>query len=215
MSDGVFIFSHEALTLDTKTLIAEAQKGSLDAFNALVLIYQSQVYNLARYILHDDAAADDAAQEAFIDAYHALGNFRGGSFRAWLMRIVTNACYDDLRSRKRRPTVSWDEFEDLDEDANPYLVDHGESPEESIQRGELSALLDRALASLPQAQRMVLVLVDRLAYAYEEVAEVLNIRLGTVKSRLSRARARMQEALLAEQELLPSRYRMMTAGASA
>ena len=215
MSDGVFIFSHEALTLDTKTLIAEAQKGSLDAFNALVLIYQSQVYNLARYILHDDAAADDAAQEAFIDAYNALGNFRGGSFRAWLMRIVTNACYDDLRSRKRRPTVSWDEFEDLDEDANPYLVDHGESPEESIQRGELSAWLDRALASLPQAQRMVLVLVDRLAYAYEEVAEVLNIRLGTVKSRLSRARARMQEALLAEQELLPSRYRMMTAGASA
>jgi len=215
MSDGVFIFSHEALTLDTKTLIAEAQKGSLDAFNALVLIYQSQVYNLARYILHDDAAADDAAQEAFIDAYHALGNFRGGSFRAWLMRIVTNACYDDLRSRKRRPTVSWDEFEDLDEDANPYLVDHGESPEESIQRGELSALLDRALASLPQAQRMVLVLVDRLAYAYEEVAEVLNIRLGTVKSRLSRARARMQEALLAEQELLPSRYRIMTAGTCA
>ena len=83
-------------TLDTKTLIAEAQKGSLDAFNALVLIYQSQVYNLARYILRDDASADDAAQEAFIAAYRALGDFRGGSFRAWLMRIVTNACYDDL-----------------------------------------------------------------------------------------------------------------------
>ena len=196
--------------MDTITLIAEAQKGSLDAFNALVLIYQSQVYNLARYILNDDAA-----QEAFISAYHALGDFRGGSFRAWLMRIVTNACYDELRRRKRRPTVSWDEFEDLDEDANPYLVDHGESPEESMQRGELSALLDRALASLPQDQRMVLVLVDQLEYAYEEVAEVLSIRLGTVKSRLSRARARMQEALLAEQELLPSRYRMMTAGASA
>ena len=196
--------------MDTITLIAEAQKGSLDAFNALVLIYQSQVYNLARYILNDDAA-----QEAFISAYHALGDFRGGSFRAWLMRIVTNACYDDLRSRKRRPTVSWDEFESLDEDANPYLVDHRESLEESMQRGELSALLDRALASLPQDQRMVLVLVDQLEYAYEEVAEVLSIRLGTVKSRLSRARARMQEALLAEQELLPSRYRMMTAGASA
>lgn len=193
--------------LDTTNLIAEAQKGSLDAFNALVLTYQSQVYNLARYILHDDAAADDAAQEAFIAAYRALGDFRGGSFRAWLMRIVTNACYDDLRNRKRRPTVSWDEFEDLDEDANPYLVDHGESPEESMQRGELSALLDRAIAGLPQDQRTVLVLVDRLEYTYEEVAEVLNMRLGTVKSRLSRARARMRQTLLAEQELLPMRYR--------
>lgn len=201
--------------MDTKTLIAEAQKGSLDAFNALVLIYKSQVYNLARYILHDDAAADDAAQETFIAAYHALGDFRGGSFRAWLMRIVTNACYDDLRSRKRRPTISWDEFEDLDEDANPYLVDYGESPEESMQRGELSALLDRALASLSQDHWMVLVLVDRLEYTYEEVAEVLNMQLGTVKSRLSRARARMQKALLAEQELLPTHYRMMTAGACA
>jgi RNA polymerase sigma factor (sigma-70 family) len=202
-------------TLDIKTLIVEAQKGSLAAFNALVLTYQSQVYNLARYILHDDAAADDAAQEAFIAAYRALGNFRGGSFRAWLMRIVTNACYDDLRSRKRRPVVSWDEFEDLDKDANPYLVDHGETPEESVQRGELSALLDRALISLPQDQRMVLVLVDRLQYAYEEVAETLNMRLGTVKSRLSRARARMRKALLAEQELLPAHYRMMTAGTCA
>jgi len=193
--------------LDTTVLIAEAQKGSLDAFNALVLAYQSQVYNLARYILHDDAAADDATQEAFIAAYRALGDFRGGSFRAWLMRIVTNACYDELRLRKRRPAVSWDEFEDLDEDVNPYLVDHGESPEDHLQRGELGALLDRALAGLPQDQRMVLVLVDRLGYTYEEVAQVMNMRMGTVKSRLYRARARMRQALLAEQELLPMQYR--------
>ncbi len=193
-------------SLDTTILVTAAQNGSLDAFNALVLAYQSQVYNLARYILRDDAAADDAAQEAFISAYRALGDFRGGSFRAWLMRIVTNACYDDLRLRQRRPAVSWDAFEDLDEEANPHLVDHGELPEESVQRGELSALLDRAIAGLPKDQRMVLVLVDRLEYSYEEVAEVLNMRLGTVKSRLSRARARMREALLAEQELLPARY---------
>jgi RNA polymerase sigma factor (sigma-70 family) len=196
-------------SFDETAFIAAAQKGNLDAFNALILTYQSQVYNLARYILHDDAAADDATQEAFISAYRALGDFRGGSFRAWLMRIVTNACYDDLRHRKRRPAVSWDDFEDLDEDANPYLVDHGESPEESVQRGELGALLDRALAGLPQDQRMVLVLVDRLGYTYEEVAQVLSMRIGTVKSRLYRARARMREALLAEPDLLPTRYRMM------
>jgi RNA polymerase sigma-70 factor (ECF subfamily) len=194
---------------DTTDLIAAAQKGSLDAFNTLVLAYQSQVYNLARYILHDDAAADDATQEAFISAYRALGDFRGGSFRAWLMRIVANACYDALRLHKRRPTVSWDEFEDLDEDSNPYLVDHGESPEERLQRRELGALLDRALAGLPQDQRMVLVLVDRLGYTYEEVAQVMNMRMGTVKSRLFRARARMREALLVEPDLLPTRYRLL------
>jgi len=204
----------ETETLDTTGLIAEAQKGSLDAFNALVLAYQSQVYNLARYILRDDAAADDATQETFIAAYRALGDFRGGSFRAWLMRIVTNACYDELRHRKRRPAVSWDAFEDLDEESNAYLVDHGESPEERLQRGELGALLDRALAALPQDQRMVLVLVDRLGYSYEEVAQVLNMRMGTVKSRLYRARARMREALLAEQEFLPARYRRMVVEAA-
>lgn len=200
---------------DTTTLIAEAQKGSLEAFNALVLAYQSQVYNLARYILRDDAAADDAAQEAFIAAYRALGDFRGGSFRAWLMRIVTNACYDELRLRKRRPAVSWDDFEDLDEESNSYLVDHGESPEERLQRGELGALLDRALAGLPRDQRMVLVLVDRLGYTYEEVTQVLSMRIGTVKSRLFRARSRMREALLAEQDLLPARYRALALEASA
>lgn len=195
--------------LNTTDLIAAAQKGSLDAFNALVLAYQSQVYNLARYILRDEASADDATQEAFIAAYRALGDFRGGSFRAWLMRIATNACYDQLRLQKRRPIVSWDDFEDIDEDANPHLMDHRESPEERLQRGELGALLDRALAGLPQEQRMVLVLVDRLGYAYEEVAQVLNMHIGTVKSRLFRARARMREALLAEQDLLPARYRVL------
>ena len=202
-------------SFDETALITAAQKGNLDAFNALVLTYQSQVYNLACYILHDGAAADDVTQEAFISAYRALGNFRGGSFRAWLMRIVANACYDNLRSLKRRPTVSWDDFEDLDEEANPHLVDHRESPEESVQRAELSALIDRALARLPQDQRMVLVLVDRLGYAYEEVAEALDMRLGTVKSRLSRARARMRVALLAERELLPRRYHLMALEASA
>ncbi len=193
--------------LDTITLIAEAQKGNVDAFNALVLAYQSQVYNLARAILRDEAAADDATQEAFISAYRALGDFRGGSFRAWLMRIVINACYDDLRRRRRRPLLSWDDFEDLNDEANPHLVDHGELPEESAQRRELGALLERAIADLPHEQRSVLVLVDRLGYTYEEVAAVLNIHMGTVKSRLARARARMRKALLAESELLPGRYR--------
>jgi len=195
-------------TWDEATLVQSAQRGNLDAFNALILHYQTQVYNLALYLLQDGAAADDAAQEAFISAYKALAKFRGGSFRAWLLRIVSNACYDEMRRRKRRPAVSWDDFGELEEEANPHLVDGGALPEERVQQHELRALLDRAMAKLPEGQRVVLLLVDRMGFSYQEVAETMGVRLGTVKSRLARARKRMQRLLQEERELLPPRYRL-------
>lgn len=195
-------------TWDEAALVQRAQKGNLDAFNALLLHYQTQVYNLAWHLLHDEAAADDATQEAFISAYKGLAKFRGGSFRAWLLRIVANACYDELRRRKRRPTVSWEDFGDADDEANPHLADGGLLPEQTLQQQELRALLERTLAKLPEDQRMVIVLVDRMGLAYQEVAELLNTRLGTVKSRLARARAQMQQLLQEERELLPHRYRL-------
>ncbi len=185
-----------------------AQRGNLDAFNELLLHYQTQAYNLAYHLLQDPAAADDATQEAFISAYRSLAQFRGGSFRAWLLRIVTNACYDALRHAKRRPSVSWEAFGDLEEEANPHLRDHAELPEEAVERDELRQLLEDALARLPEDQRTVLVLVDRLGLSYEEVAETLQIQLGTVKSRLARARGRMRDLLLEQRELLPYRYRL-------
>jgi RNA polymerase sigma-70 factor (ECF subfamily) len=193
---------------DEEALVKAAQRGSMDAFNELILHYQNQVYNLAYSIMHDPAAADDATQEAFISAYRALDNFRGGSFRSWLLRIVTNACYDELRRRKRRPKVSWEDFGDMDEEANPHLVDGGPKPEESVQQEELRALLERTIAKLPDHQRLTLILVDRLGLSYEEAAETMDIALGTVKSRLARARSQMQELLQEERELLPSRFRL-------
>lgn len=195
-------------TWDEQALVEAAQRGKIDAFNELILHYQSQVYNLAYHIMHDPAAADDATQEAFISAYRSLKKFRGGSFRAWLLRIVTNACYDELRRRKRRPKVSWDDFGDLDEEANPHLVDGGPKPEESAQQQELRLLLERTIAKLPDHQRTTLVLIDRLGLSYEEAAEAMDVALGTVKSRLARARSQMQELLQEERELLPSRYRL-------
>lgn len=189
-------------------LIGSAQRGSVDAFNELILHYQSQVYNLAFHIMHDSAAADDASQEAFISAYRALKQFRGGSFRAWLLRIVTNACYDELRRHKRRPNVSWEDFGEMEEEANPHLVDDGPRPEESIQQQELRALIERAIAKLPEHHRTTLILVDRLGLSYEEAAESMDVALGTVKSRLARARREMQGLLQEQQELLPSRYRL-------
>ncbi len=195
-------------TWDEKALIAAAKRGNLDAFNELILTYQSQVYNLAYHIMHDPAAADDATQEAFISAYRALKKFRGGSFRSWLLRIVKNACYDELRRRKRRPQISWDDFGDIDDEANPYLGNGGDKPEEAIQQQELHALLERAIAKLPAHQRATLILVDQMGLSYGEAAEVMNVAQGTVKSRLARARKEMQLLLQAERELLPARFRL-------
>lgn len=200
--------STAAANWDESTLVEAAQRGNLDAFNELILHYQAQVYNLAYSMMHDPAAADDATQEAFISAYRALDKFRGGSFKSWILRIVSNACYDEFRRRKRRPTVSWDDFGDLEEEANPHLTDEGPRPEESIQQEELAALLERTIARLPKGQQQVLVLVDRLDCSYEEAAETLGIKLGTVKSRLARGRRRLQRLLQEEGELLPPRYRL-------
>ena len=193
---------------DEGVLIQDARQGKLDAFNQLILHYQNQAYNLAYHILQDAAAADDATQEAFISAYRGMAKFRGGSFRAWLLRITSNACYDELRRQKRKPAISWDDFGELEEEANPHLVDAGARPEEYVQQDELRKMLERVMAKLPPDQRIVLLLIDRMGLSYEETAETLHIRLGTVKSRLARARSRMQIYLQDERELLPSRYRL-------
>ncbi len=192
---------------DEAALIASAARGNLDAFNALVLHYQTQAYNLAYAMLSDPAAAADATQEAFLSAYRNLRTFRGASLRPWLMQIVANACRDELRRQKRRPAVSWEEFGDVDEEANPYLTDHGVTPEEAMQQEELRRFINACLLELPQDQRLVVVLVDRLGYAYDEVAEILHVPVGTVKSRLARARVKLQQLLQRKAELLPQRYR--------
>jgi RNA polymerase sigma factor (sigma-70 family) len=197
----------EAL-FDEKELVIAAQGGSLDAFNALILQYQTRVYNLARYILRDDAAADDAAQEAFIKAYYALDKFNGGSFSTWILRITTNYCYDVLRRHKRYPAVSWEDFGDMEEEANPYLVDRSASPEDIMIQDDLRKVLDRGLSILPDDQRLIVVLVDQMGCNYDEVTKIAGVPLGTVKSRLYRARERLREYLLSETAYLPAQYRV-------
>jgi RNA polymerase sigma-70 factor (ECF subfamily) len=190
--------------MDEQTLIQAAQRGDLDAFNELVLRYQQQAYNVAYRIMGDSHAASDATQEAFISAYRAIDKYRGGSFRAWLMRIVTNACYDELRRRKRRPTSSLDALYVTDTAPGDSLVNGGESPEAYAQRQELNRALHAGLQSLPHEQRVALVLSDVQGYNYQEIAEITDVSLGTVKSRISRARAKMRDFLLDRGEPLPS-----------
>jgi RNA polymerase sigma-70 factor (ECF subfamily) len=172
--------------MDEASLIADAQKGKVDAFNELVLTYQSQVYNLAYRIMGDPASAADATQDAFISAYRSLSRFRGGSFKSYLLRIVTNRCYDELRRRKRRPATSFEDVE-IDEDANPMLVNGGEKPEEYVERQEM---------------------VDVQGMSYQEIAEVTEVALGTVKSRLARARSKLRDYLRDNGELIPRQYRL-------
>jgi RNA polymerase sigma-70 factor, ECF subfamily len=195
--------------MDENALIQSARKGDLNAFNTLVLAYQHQVYNLAYRIMGEPAAAEDATQDTFISAYKNLKSFRGGSFKSWLLRIVTNACYDDLRRRKRRPASSLDEMlGDQEGDMEFDVPSADDGPETVMQRREMIDLIQTGITTLPDDQRITLVLSDVQSMSYEEIAEITHTNVGTVKSRLSRGRARLREYLQAHGELLPDIYRL-------
>jgi RNA polymerase sigma-70 factor (ECF subfamily) len=196
--------------MDESALIRDAQQGDLEAFNRLVLAYQDVVFNTALRILADDDLAADAAQEAFISAFRALNSYRGGSFRAWLLRTVTNACYDELRRKQRRPTTPLEpETPDGEDVETPrWLADPGASPEQQFEQAELEHAIEHCLQGLPTDFRTVVVLADVQGLDYSEVASALRKPLGTVKSRLARARLRLRECLQSFGELLPGLFRL-------
>jgi RNA polymerase sigma-70 factor (ECF subfamily) len=194
--------------MDETQAILAAQKGNLAAFNRLVMAYQGIAYNVAYRIVGDADAAADACQEAFLSAFKNIAGFRGGSFKSWILRIVTNACYDQLRYRGRRPANSLEEAAD-DPDYSPQLVNGHERPEEYALRQELSDVLQSGIQTLPADQRATLVLSDVQGFSYQEIADMTGVSLGTVKSRLSRARARLRDYLVTQQELLPAQYRLV------
>ena len=195
--------------MDEKAFILAAQKGDISAFNQLVRTYQTLVYRTAYRVLGEGPSAEDATQEAFVSAYKHLGEYRGGSFKAWLLRIVTNACYDQLRVKQRRPTASLDAML-VDPDHPAPGADRAapESPQDYAERQELGDAIQRGLATLPTDQRVTLVLTDIDGFSYDEVAAATGANLGTVKSRLSRARAALRDYLVAQEELLPAQYRL-------
>jgi RNA polymerase sigma-70 factor (ECF subfamily) len=192
-------------------LIRSAQRGSLDAFNALVLYYQDNVYSLTYRIMGESAAADDATQEAFISAYRHLKDYRGGSFKSWLLRIATNTCYDELRRRKRRPISLLDDMPGAESDDGPALPADSPTPEQAAQQNELNRAIQNCIQSLQVEQRSVLILSDIEGLSYQEIAESAGVNLGTVKSRLSRARSGVRQCLQAVRELLPSEFRLKSA----
>jgi RNA polymerase sigma-70 factor (ECF subfamily) len=196
--------------MDESALIIAAQDGDVDAFNRLVLAYQDLVYTQAYRMIGENAAAADTAQDAFISAYHHIRSFRGGSFKAWLLRIVTNACYDELRRRKRRPTVALEPVDESGEEIESphWMEDPNETPEAHLDRAELNNAIQHCLEGLPAEFRAAVVLVDIQGMDYIEAATVIGKPLGTIKSRLARARLRLRDCLQGFTELLPVIYRL-------
>ena len=187
-------------------LIQQSLRGELGAFNQLVVQYQGLAYSVALRLLRDPGSAEDAVQESFLKAFRALESFRGGSFKSWLLRIVSNTCYDVLRSRKRRATDSLDNLPTGQEHASS-LADQAADPAFHAERMELGAAIERAVQQLPFEQRLVVILCDIHGYSYEEIAETTEQPLGTVKSRISRGRTKLRSLLQQHPELLPEEFR--------
>jgi len=192
--------------MDEETLIQCSLQGDKNAFNQLILHYQGLAYSVAYRTLRDTETAADAVQDSFLKAYRALNTFEGGNFKAWLLRIVTNTCYDLLRSQQRRPTDSLDDLP-VEHEYIPHLVDATESPTQYAERMELNQVIEAGIEMLPPEQRVTLVLCDIHGCSYEEIAEITGTAMGTVKSRLSRGRARLRDYLYQRPELLPTTFR--------
>jgi RNA polymerase sigma-70 factor (ECF subfamily) len=193
--------------MDEQKLIARSKKGDVEAFNLLVEQYQRMAYNLALRMLGDSEGAADACQDAFLSAYKAIGKFRGGSFKSWILRITANSCHNKQRAARRSRTVSLDDML-LGPDDLPDNSGDIESPEGYALRQELGRLINEGLGYLPADQRLVVILSDIQGLSYEEVSKVAGCSLGTVKSRLNRGRTRMRDFLMQNEELLPRKFRL-------
>ena len=171
--------------------------GDVNAYEALVKEYEKNVYNLALRMTGNSEDAADMAQEAFIKAYNSLTAFRGDSkFSVWLYRIVSNVCLDFLRSRSRKQTVSLSTENDDGEEVELDIADETHSPEQLLDRSLSRDAVRRGLAALPPDHREILLLREIQGLSYEEIADVLGLEAGTVKSRIFRARKKLCSFLI-------------------
>lgn len=174
-------------------MISQAKRGDLSAFNQLVLAYQDVVFRQAFWLLNETEAAEDATQEAFIQAYHKLHTLRGGSFRAWVLKIVTNYSLDRLRAAARHPSITLEPYDVYGEEMEPaWMKDPGESPAQVEERKETKQDIARAIQRLSPEFRVVVILADLQGLNYQEISAALHVPMGTVKSRLARARRQLR-----------------------
>jgi RNA polymerase sigma-70 factor (ECF subfamily) len=189
--------------------VTRAREGDRFAFDRLVELHAPAIYNLALRVTHSRDEAEDCVQEAFLRAYAGLRNFRGeAAFSTWLYRVALNVAREAAKKRARAPLLA----ADLTADGNDESADldrlgtraaaAGPSPDEAAATNQKRQVVRHAVAALPLHHREVIVLFDLQGLSYEEIATVLQVRVGTVKSRLNRARLALKEALAAHMELL-------------
>lgn len=183
----------------TAELLNAANKGDLDAFNRLVLAHQGQVFNHAYRMLGNFDSAEDVTQETFIRAYRKMHQFRGGSFKSWILRIATNLAYDEMRFRHRHPVQPLEPLDEYgEENESPgWIRDPGPLPEDAVETIELREAVQSALNRLPAPFRTAISLVDIQEMSYIEAADVMGVSIGTVKSRVARGRSLLRDALTA------------------
>jgi RNA polymerase sigma-70 factor, ECF subfamily len=187
-----------AMQENALNLTAAEDQGS--GFDQLVTEYPGLAYPIAFRILGDLEAAADASQEGFLRACRAIGQFRGGSFRSWLMRIVTDACYDQMRRSWRRPTECLDDVL-TDPEHMEESIDGCANPADGALDSELRRVIQAHMEALPVEQRTVLILFDLQGLSCREIATAMGVSVGTVKARLSRGRAMLREAMLENEGL--------------
>lgn len=184
-------------------LVRRIQQGDDAAFDRLIELCSPRVYNLAfRLVGHADDA-QDLTQEAFIRVYHALPRFKGeAAFSTWLYRIVVNVCQDELKRRHRRP-LNLSDLEGEDDNGPSFAetATTGETAEDAVLQQERRRAIHRAIGLVPEQFRMVLILYDLQGFSYQEIADILSMNVGTVKSRLNRARNLLREQLSPTREL--------------
>lgn len=195
---------------EEKALIKAAQRGDLNAFNALIHRYQNLLFGIALRMLGDEDVASDAVQEALVSAFSKFDSFRGGSLRSWLARVTVNACYDEMRRKRRQREVPIEQFNMEGEEVEDltWMIDPAPRPEEQFDSLELENAIQHSLNRLTPAYREVVVLVDIEGLSYEEASMAARVPVGTVKSRLARARLQMRSALQGFKDLLPAQYTM-------
>jgi len=190
---------------DEQRLIQLTRDGDYDAFNRLVIEYQDAVFAVVLRTVRNRAAAEDITQDAFISAFRKISSYRGGIFRAWLFRIAKNSSLDYLRKVARRSEKS------INEDIVYFaeiVKDDTQDPVADALNSELARLIEHCMGSLSEDHRFAMVMIDVEGYQYDEAAESARVSIGTVKSRLNRARARMRDCVQQEPELLPTSLRL-------
>lgn len=189
--------------MDEKLLIKRIKSGDMEAFSHLVSAYEKKAVNFARRMLGTQEEAEDAAQEAFLKVFDKIHTFREDSaFSTWFYTILNNICLDALRKRSRRAvTISINQSDETGDDYELPVEDTADGPYESLQKNEAKRLLESALTQLSDEHRTVIILRDINGFEYEEIAKILKISTGTVKSRISRARLALRRILEEHREL--------------